>query len=307
MQLSPPSNTSAASSLPVLVPNILLLNRAIYHETQPVLYAGNIFSLEDTTALHAFLATIGCKNRATLTDLSIKGWGYTKAHKALNHPAFTMLTGAVNLSRLHLHCQIAWGGPKRVAKQLYRDGFHWLEAVGAARGKFDAAIELIEIPERNLNGYGYDDLSPDEKLEEFRTELRKLLRWCWIPTVMTVISFGFCQVLAEQMVFHRYNPWKCCDFKVTRRFPFASFGFLLGNTAIETAFFRCLPWRSYEGRMSMTDQYRGGSRWFPATLNTSPICPSFLRPTTTPIKVHFMTRLGDCVFGLGTVRVGPSA
>ncbi|CAD6572792.1 MAG: hypothetical protein ASARMPREDX12_005448 [Alectoria sarmentosa] len=175
MQLSPPSNTSAVS-LPVLNHNILLLNRAIYDETQPVLYAGNTFSLEDTTALHAFLATIGCKNRATLTDLTIKGWGYTKAHKALNHPAFTMLTGAVNLSRLHLDCQIAWGGPKRVAKQFYRDGFHWLEAVGAARGKFDAAIELIEIPERNLNGYGYDDLSPEEKLEEFRTELRKLLR-----------------------------------------------------------------------------------------------------------------------------------
>lgn len=167
--------------LPALTPNILLLNRAIYAETQPILYADNTFELEDTTAMHAFLAIIGPKNRATLTDLTIKGWGYTKAHKALNHPAFTMLASAVNLTRLHLDCQIAWGGPDKVAKQLYRDGFHWLEAVGAAKGKFDAAIELIDIPDERLgNSYSYSrrhaaDLVPEGMLGTFRAELRKLL------------------------------------------------------------------------------------------------------------------------------------
>lgn len=166
---------------PVLTPNILLLNRAIYAETQPILYAGNTFAVEDTTALHAFLAIIGPKNRATITDLTIRGWGYTKTHKALNHPAFTMLASAVNLTRLNLDCQIAWGGPCMIAKQLYRDGFHWLEAVGVAKGKFDAAIDIIEIPEVNLNGFPYgrvngDNLSLEEKMEQFRGELRKMLR-----------------------------------------------------------------------------------------------------------------------------------
>lgn len=165
--------------------NILLLNREIYAEAQPILYASNAFAVEDTTALHAFLANIGPKNCATIADVTISGWGYTKAHKALNHPAFTLLANAVNLTRLHIDCRISWSGPKHAARQLYRDGFHWLEAMGVAKGNFDAAVGIIEIQEihgDNFNQYYRYGVEPKEKpteeelLEEFRGELRKLLR-----------------------------------------------------------------------------------------------------------------------------------
>ena len=174
------SEGTADVTLPDLVPNLLLLNQAIHAESQPILYAGNTFAVEDTTAMHAFLAKIGPKNRATITDLRIKGWGYTKAHKALNHPALTMLVDAVNLEHLHLDCQIGWGGgPKKIAKQLYRDGFYWLEAVGTGKRKCDAAVEIIEIANEYLTrniyfGVGRDP-KPDELMEEFRAELRRLL------------------------------------------------------------------------------------------------------------------------------------
>ena len=87
----------------------------------------------------------------------------------------------MNLSRLHVNCNFGWGGPKRVANQFYREAFHWLEARGAAKGRFDAAIELIEISDDNLTAYGYgrgsgDNPSPEERMEEFRNELRKLLQ-----------------------------------------------------------------------------------------------------------------------------------
>ena len=174
------SEPSADTTLPALVPNILLVNKTIYAETQPILYADNSFAVEDTTAMHAFLAIIGARNRATITDLAIKGWGYTKAHKALNHPAFTMLASVPNLRRLHLDCEIAWGGPKRVAKQLYRDGFHWFEAMGTGKGKFDAAVDIIEIADKHLTLYPFvrsqgADQSLEEKVEEFKAELRKML------------------------------------------------------------------------------------------------------------------------------------
>ena len=181
------SNADSASdtaTLPPLVPNLLALNRQIHAETQPILYAANAFVLEDTTALHNFLATIGARNAAVLADLTVKGWGYSKAHKALNHPAFTLLAGAVNLKRLHLDCRITWDTrPRRVAMQVYRDGFHWMEAVGAARGRFDAALEIIEVVDENFDGrysYGPDGSKPrpshEESMEVFKNELRQLLR-----------------------------------------------------------------------------------------------------------------------------------
>ena len=174
------SEVTAGRALPALVPNILLLNKAIYAETQPILYAGNTFAVEDTTAMHTFLAKIGPKNRGNIIDLTVKGWGYTKAHKALNHPALTMLVDAVNLRRLHLDCRITWGcQPQRIAKQLYRDGFYWLEAVGTGKGKFDAAIDIIEITDEYLTRYSFPDrefdLASDDLREKFRAELRRLL------------------------------------------------------------------------------------------------------------------------------------
>lgn len=135
--------------------------------------------------MHTFLATIGPKNRATISDLTISGWGYTRAHKALNYPAFTMLAGAVNLTRLHINCNIAeLGGPKRQARVLYRDGFGWLEAVARAKGKFDAAVDIINIPARYMNHHSYVgaregtkewEKSKEESKKIFNAELRKLL------------------------------------------------------------------------------------------------------------------------------------
>lgn len=175
--------THSEAPVASLAPNLLLLNQAIYAETQPILYAGNSFAVDDTKVMHAFLANIGPKNRATISDLTLHGWGETGAQKALHYPAFTLLAGAVNLTRLYINCKIGYHDPKSQAKQLYRDGFHWLEAVGVAKGKFDAAIDVIEIEFGYLHVYSYGRVmnrgkGSEEKKEEFRAELRRLLSEC---------------------------------------------------------------------------------------------------------------------------------
>lgn len=174
---------SDASTLATLVPNLLLVNRQIYSEAQPILYGQNAFALEDTMALHAFLANIGPRNVAALADVTIKGWGYTKAHKALNHPALTLLAGAVNLKRLKIDCRISWYTcPKKIAMQVYRDAFHWLKAIGVAKRKRDAALEVIEIREENFGASIYGTVSVkdlpshQEHMENFREMLSHLLR-----------------------------------------------------------------------------------------------------------------------------------
>ena len=187
MQPQPVSDAdsdSAPATLPTLVPSLLALSHQIYSEAQPFLYGMNAFVLEDTTALHAFLANIGPRNSALLADVTIKAWGYSKAHKALNHPAFTLLVSAVNLRRLHLDCRLHWrSSPKCVAMQVYRDGFHWLEAVGLAKGKFDAAVGIIELLPESLDDSWYragartqNKPSHEERMKVFQNELTKLLR-----------------------------------------------------------------------------------------------------------------------------------
>lgn len=73
--------------------------------------------------------------------------------------------------------------PRPVAIQFYRDAFPWLEAVGTAKGKADAAVHLINMSDdefihirrrrwwryRNHKYTGYD------QIESFRKELAKLL------------------------------------------------------------------------------------------------------------------------------------
>ena len=177
-------SSSDATTLPTLAPGLLALNHQIYAEAQPILYSANTFALEDTYALHAFLANIGPRNTALLANITILGWGRSRTHKALNHPALTLLANAVNLRCLRLDDQIGWAStPQSVARQVYRDGFHFLEAVGVAKGKRDAAVEIIEVHPEDLMSSWYrpasgsqGGLSPEERLERFRNELRKLLR-----------------------------------------------------------------------------------------------------------------------------------
>jgi hypothetical protein len=150
---------SATNPVSTLVPNLLALSHQNFNEAQPILYGKNAFAVENSFALHAFLANIRPRNVAILKDMAFKGWGTSKLHSALNYPAFTLLASAVNLKRLHIDCRIG-------ANQLYYSGIHWFKAVGQAKGKFDAAVDIIELEEKYVRG----------KIEAYRNELRGLLR-----------------------------------------------------------------------------------------------------------------------------------
>ena len=89
-----------------------------------------------------------------------------------------MLADAVRLTSLHFECHITWGGPSRVARQLYRDGFRWLEAFGAAKGSLDAGVDVVTVTPPNLSLNWRNDPEPrhEENMKVFRAELRRLLQ-----------------------------------------------------------------------------------------------------------------------------------
>ena len=166
-------DSDESESPTVLVPALLAVNREIHAEASALLYK-QPFRFENTSALYYFLATAGPSNRAMLEDISIHGWGHTKAHKALNHPAFTMLGDTPNLKRLSMDCDMGWHDtPKRVAQRLFRSAHVWFEAVGTATGRKDAGIKIIDVADSNLICAQCRDLARNR--ETFMDEIKILL------------------------------------------------------------------------------------------------------------------------------------
>lgn len=175
---------SAKEEWSQLIPNLLAVCKQIRSEASSYLYKQPII-LEDTKALHTFLAAIGSSNRLILSHIVVKDWGWGRgAHKAMNPAALTALSTCVNLQKLHLDCEVGIRlTPKRLARQIFRDGHYFLEAYGAANGKNDAAIDVIELSDLNLESCYWDRggrsfvgmEDPEEFKNQFQGELRKLL------------------------------------------------------------------------------------------------------------------------------------
>ena len=98
-----------------------------------------------------------------------------------------MLSFCPNLQKLviYINENVDAGGG---ARQLYRDGVHWMEEVGRAKGRIDAAVDIIEMGEevmwymedkggRVVRGSSGEPVyvTPGKWMEVFRGELRRIL------------------------------------------------------------------------------------------------------------------------------------
>ncbi|KAJ4290236.1 hypothetical protein N0V90_010451 [Kalmusia sp. IMI 367209] len=167
-----------------LVPALLAVCKQIHLEARDVLYAHD-FYMHDTLAMHSFLVDLGARAAAYLKSVTLAEWGVGRGvHKAYNHAGFTALAAATNLEKFTFHGFLSWRQDSKAgATSFYRDAFPWLEAVGAARKKADAAVDLIEIHVSDV-GYRYygrmygrqkQSFKPYDDMEGFRKELGKLL------------------------------------------------------------------------------------------------------------------------------------
>ncbi|CAK1364700.1 unnamed protein product [Cercospora beticola] len=170
-----------------LVPNLLAVNRQIREEASSYLYKQELI-LEDTNALHIFLACIGPSNRELLTDVTIRGWGVGRGTmKGYNFSALTMLQGCTNLQSLRFECSLdRYLDSASLARQIYRDGVFFLEAIGDAQGRYDAAVDVVQLgdwhfdPSKRNGWYGKNtgesaEVITQKRRSEFEAELRRLL------------------------------------------------------------------------------------------------------------------------------------
>ncbi|KAL8846194.1 MAG: hypothetical protein Q9221_008705, partial [Calogaya cf. arnoldii] len=178
------SDTKFPVTKPSFAPTILILNRETHTQAQPILYGANTFTFEDPKTLLAFCANIGPQNCAHLQEISLEDWGDTVVRRAMCHPAFAMLSSAVSLKCLSLDCVIRWGDGLGTARQFFRDGHNWLEAVGTKEGRKDAAIDRIRLGMEHIAFYeNVHNTNKEEQVEKldkmtdvFRAELRRLLK-----------------------------------------------------------------------------------------------------------------------------------
>ena len=175
------------------VPNLLAVSKEVRAEAASFLYSQPICVADNYTLL-SFLNQIGPEYSSLLRDITIREWCAGRAHRSINFPAMTLLAYASDLRRLNIACAVGYfysyswrtGGSKpvghRVARKIFRDCYPWLEAVGRAKGKLDAAVEVLEISDANFTqGFSRvnnsaESMSVEEHKSMFHGELRKLLK-----------------------------------------------------------------------------------------------------------------------------------
>lgn len=115
-------------------------------------------------------------------DLFLSG-----VHKGHNFAALSALSHCTGLKSLFVDCTVGWlREPRNLARQIFRDGHYFLERFGAANGKFDAAIDILQFDEdwqfnKHATARYARPSDPQEreadpgKRAEFDDELRSLL------------------------------------------------------------------------------------------------------------------------------------
>jgi hypothetical protein len=163
-----------------LVPSLLAVSKQIYQEGHDILY-NNEFIFADTFALYSFMINLGPTGAKHLTHLRLMRWGTGRVTSSYNHSCFAVLVWAINLKTLRLDKPSDYArDAKNAANKFYRDAFPWLEAVGIAKGKVDAGVDVLKIDAEAFN-YAYWRqnnqlaLSGEKKREQYFEQLSGLL------------------------------------------------------------------------------------------------------------------------------------
>ncbi|KAI7513040.1 hypothetical protein KC347_g1953 [Hortaea werneckii] len=164
-----------------LAPALLAVSKQLHTEAVGYLYHQPLI-FEDTHALHSFLASIG-SHREYIRDVVLQHWGYGRGTKnAMNFAAFPLLGLCTNLKSLTFERGLGYRAqPEKIAELVYRNTHFFLEAYGTAKGRKDAAVDVLVLGKQVVDATSYcfyagtEGSSKEERRERFQAALRKLL------------------------------------------------------------------------------------------------------------------------------------
>lgn len=158
---------------------LLATNKTVYQEGLGLLYNRNMFFFEDPYALHTFLVNIGPRMASRLRDLTVVTWN-DRTYKGYSQSCFTALLFATNIESLRLEMRnMRWHTSewRDLARSIYENAFPWLEAVGLAKGNFDAALDILQVdPSTFGDPRGRQTALSPKKREDFVKDFKEALR-----------------------------------------------------------------------------------------------------------------------------------
>jgi hypothetical protein len=160
-----------------MVPQLFATNKQLYEEAGSFLYS-NEFVFGDTVALYSFLLHVGPTGAKRLKKIRLFNWNDDRSDKAYGSACFALLASAVNISDFFMDTgPVSFGKPEDAAHRFYRDAFPWLEAVGRAKHRADAAVDALRLDEKKLSFFRVPDASIQESTRRFKKTLRDHLSY----------------------------------------------------------------------------------------------------------------------------------
>ena len=136
--------------LPPLNVSLLAVSKTVKAEAEHWLYSCNQFQFRNSKDMHVFLSSITPYTRGLLRFITVRDDWIKPVSTSMNYTAFSLLAeGGTNLRSLRLHSDAhrGWDGEEsRAAKMIYRDSFHWFDAMVRAHGII-AAVNTVDLTE----------------------------------------------------------------------------------------------------------------------------------------------------------------
>ena len=153
---------------------LLAVNKEIYKEAVPILYAHNLL-FDSTSTLLDFLSQTPAEVKPRLRNITAKHLVKTQSRNC-----FLNLSPATNITRLHIGAGVASeADPAKAAKTFYGDAYRFLEAVGAKKGDKMGGVDVLSFGKQALvtkdekkNAKPYDEEMREEFMDTLKSKLK---------------------------------------------------------------------------------------------------------------------------------------
>ncbi|KAM3419858.1 hypothetical protein BST61_g3187 [Cercospora zeina] len=137
---------------------LLAVSKEIHQEAIQI-FSAIPLRLDGTSSVMDFLSQVGASVRQRIVSITVKNY-----QKSTVRTAFNVLAECKNLQRLRFDAGVfGEGDPQKAAKALFGDAHKFLQAMGTAKGRKDAGVDILSFGKQALTLKADTTKNKDEK------------------------------------------------------------------------------------------------------------------------------------------------